>query len=146
MKHELQVCPHCGLAVVRLAGNVDGDDLCEVLDALIENEGWNPEQNDLWDLRALNDLFIAPNQVSKLAARVPSEGWARDEGRTALITRTLTQRAYGTLFFDAINPSSRMRRSFRSEQRAARWLHAETGPCDRDCLLAHVAKANLASG
>lgn len=152
MKHDIQVCPRCGRAVIRLVGSVDGDELCEVLDALIEDEGWNPEQSDLWDLRALDDLYIAPNQVAKLVRRMPSEGCARDSGRTALITRTLTQRAYGNLFFDEINPSNRVRRSFRSERRAIRWLEAqsrrtgETRRCGPDCLLTRTAETSFPSG
>lgn len=150
MKYDIQVCPRCGLAVVRLFGGVDGDDLCEVLDALIEGEGWDPGQSDLWDLRAVSDLYIAPGRVSKLTARVPRALRARGNGRTALITRTLTQLAYGTLFFDAINPSERVRRAFRSGQRAVRWIGAQPGreeqgaACGRRCRLARVVETNHA--
>lgn len=154
MKYDIQVCPRCGRAMIRLVGDVDGDDLCEVLDALIEGEGWDPKQSDLWDLRALDDLFIAPDRVAKLARRMPPEEGVRGDGRTALITQTLTQLAYGTLFFNAINPPNRARRSFRSGRRAARWLGtqsvqsgSEAGrQCGRDCPLVRAVGANLKSG
>lgn len=149
MKHEIEVCSQCGLAMVRLVGTVDGDGLYEVLDALVEDKGWDPGQSDLWDLRALSDLFIAPAQVAKLTDHMPPAKCARSDGRTALVTRTLTQRAYGNLFFDAINPPSRVHRSFHSKRRAARWLlnqagrAVEIGACGQNCLMAEEGRANF---
>lgn len=144
MGHELEICSRCGLAHVRLEGVVTGPGLYEVLSGFAADGTWSLAKNDVWDLRATRDFFIKPREADWLAARLPQVDEAEVQGRTALLTRTVTQQAYGIVLFQTIRPFSRVRRTFRSERRAVRWLaerssgtsgdgSAEAASCGSSC-------------
>lgn len=138
MTFEIHVCASCGQGVVQLAGPVDVQALCDVLNALLDHEDWTPDTHAIWDVREVTDLYVTPaaeQRLTRLAAdlRVGSEA-----GRTALLARTTSQRAYGTVLLRTVRGETRNQQTFQSAQRAIEWLgrrnnRAGTAPCSPSC-------------
>lgn len=139
MEREIQVCSQCGLARVQLSGQITEEELCELVGALAQEDGWHSEGRELWDLRSVQNLFLSPDQAARLANNVSRADGGDFTGLVAFLTNTASQNAYGVVLFQSIRSSVRLCRSFRSEQRAVRWLadRAQTsgrGRPDRSAL------------
>lgn len=139
--HQVVLCESCGLAVVRLTGCINGDDLADLVASLMRADAWDPARNDLWNVQAVTDLFVTSTQAQRLAALRAEACADGGQGRTALVTRTTSQRAYGIVLLQSLCAASHPWRCFRSEKRAVRWLRKQPHPegdattCDGDCVL-----------
>lgn len=110
------------MSYVQLAGIVTGRGLYHVLYSFVKTGRWSPGQHEIWDLRSVTDLYIKPSEAERLTALMPQLGEDKGAGLTAFVTRTASQKAYGIVLFQSIRPFSRVRRSFRSKEAAARWV------------------------
>lgn len=121
MESEVGVCPTCSIVHIRVAGDFSGEKLLKVL-AEVEAIGGNPEsRTEVWDLRALRDLFLSPAHVERLERRLPE--WEEEPtGRTVVIARTSTHKSYGTVLCQSLRPYVGVHRSYFSVERATRWL------------------------
>jgi len=150
MEYDIHICPTCGLGLVRLSGPVDVQALCDVLNALLDHEDWTPDQNALWDVRQVTDLYVKPDAERRLAELATDLRVGSDEGSTALLARTTSQRAYGTVLLRTIRGEMHSQRTFQSVRRAVQWLRRSAGDsnvgwCSPTCPITSVSSASAPS-
>ena len=127
MAHQVTVCPNCRLGHVQFSGVVTGQGLLRVLYDTRKAGRWDLTCNEVWDLRGARDVFIKPAEAERLAGHLPDrdDDSAVDDdalGRTALIVRTTSHKAYGIVLCRSLRPYNRVHRSFFSVRQAARWI------------------------
>lgn len=139
MEFEIRVCSSCGTGLVQLSGQVDVQALCDVLNALLDHEDWLPDTRALWNVRTVTDLYITPAATQRLAHLARDLQVMSETSRTALLTRTTSQRAYGTVLLRTVRGGTRNQQTFQSVERALKWLdradRAHAAPCDPDCSI-----------
>ena len=114
--------PDRRLGVALVDGLVTGADFVAAMEALYGHADWAPGFAALWDLTAVHELHIGPDDVAVIVARTRALGGQMGAGRAAfvvpreldyLIARLITRRAEG---------DARERRLFATRAEADRWL------------------------
>lgn len=139
MEFEIRVCSSCGTGLVQLSGRVDVQALCDVLNALLDHEDWIPDTRALWDVRNVTDLYVTPAATQRLANLARDLQVGSEASRTALLARTTSQRAYGTVLLRTVRGGTRNQQTFQSAERALRWLgranRTTAAPCGSACAV-----------
>ena len=138
MNFEIHVCASCGQGIVQLSGHVDVQALCDVLNALLDHDDWTPDTHAIWDVRNVTDLYVTPAAEQRLAQLAGDLRVGSEAGRTALLARTASQRAYGTVLLRTVRGETRNQQTFQSAQRAVEWLRRgndqiDAAPCSPTC-------------
>ena len=111
------------LRIHKVEGPIDVDQLKEMLSALYESPGYDPDMNALWDLRTADFTSVKNEQIASLTGMV-EKYWAKEgQGKAALIvTRDLDfglSRMYEMLLSGS-SPDKVM--VFRDYDEAEKWL------------------------
>lgn len=121
------------------SGRVDVQALCDVLNALLDHDAWMPDTRALWDVRDVTDLYVTPAATQRLAHLASDLRVGSEASRTALLTRTTSQRAYGTVLLRTVRGGTRNQQTFQSVERALKWLgradRAHAAPCGPACSI-----------
>ena len=123
MEITTQINEEENLRIHRVEGPIDVDRLTEMLSALYQSPGYDPNMNALWDLRAADFTAVTSEQISSVTGLVEKFWGKEGEGKAALIvTRDLDfglSRMYEMLLSGA-SPDRVM--VFRDYDEAEKWL------------------------
>lgn len=129
---DVTACRDCELSTIRFTGRVNGASVLEALDRLTTCETWQPEFDDLWDYREVNELVVTQDEVDRVVAQVENSAMRLGEGRTAILVRSITHEAYANLLIRISKDPRRTQRTFRDYNRAIKWLQETNDSLQRN--------------
>ncbi len=87
MPHAITLSPEHGIAVVRMAGAVDGVEVVTAAAELVAHPDWRGGFRPVWDMRAVTSLDFSPDHMTTMLAQEARFEEAGDAGDSIVITR-----------------------------------------------------------
>ncbi len=123
MGYSIHMHPDLGLAVVTLAGRLDGVGLLRAMRALAFDPAWVPGNRVLWDARGLRAVDIGPADLPAFAAVTRELAHRMGPGRSAVLQLDREHAAgLRLLRLRQKGHPGRDLRAFVTEREAAAWL------------------------
>lgn len=125
MESSVKQCPECEIVYIRLAGSFAGEELLGVLSDIEDTDSSPEARTEVWDLRAVRGLYLSDADLDELQGHLPewkdAPSGEAPVGRTVVMARTTSQKAYGTVMCRSLRPYAASHRPSFSAKRAARW-------------------------
>lgn len=86
MPHSVHVRPSDRVAVLRLFGTVEGEEIIPACMALLHHPDWERGLPTLWDLRDIETFLFVPEDLAAFETRAAEIAALRGDGRTAFVT------------------------------------------------------------
>src|SRR5690606_2421664 len=86
MPYSVHVRPSDRVAVLRLFGTVEGEEIIPACMALLHHPDWERGLPTLWDLRDIETFLFVPEDLAAFETRAAEIAALRGDGRTAFVT------------------------------------------------------------
>ncbi len=124
MPFTCDVNAHLRRATITLTGAVDVQTAIEAL-ACYRHPDWRPDFQALWDTRGVTGLSVAPDDLDRFTEELTALAPLLGEGRSAFVVPDEVHRGIAHLIFRRQPPAGRVRRVFRTMEKALAWLDEE---------------------
>ena len=119
---------HDNAVFVTLDGDVTMPDVRTATEALLRHPAWRPGLDVLWDFSQITSLAVTPEALRDLADFDSALMEQAGPGRTALVMRSTSDLAVGTLYTLLLRGGGRTHRAFSELGPAMAWLAREPSP------------------
>lgn len=111
-----------GLGVLVLSSSVTGHELIQAGSTMLNDSGWQPGYNDLWDGRLVKELSLDPDHVQEMMKLAQDFQKRLGVGKSVMVVSRDLDYAIASYLSRAIRLPTRQLRVFRSMTEAREWL------------------------
>lgn len=122
MAYTYRIYPEHGLVRIVLAGTVSGAELRNLVGQLVDDPGWGPHFDVVWDNRRLDQLALTAADVAEIGSYLKDVGAWIGPGQTAVIVRQEGAAQARRLLEVLGRGAIRERALFYSVEQAQSWL------------------------